>query len=163
MEIKEDNRIVATKESLKGSRKESSEERNASPALLVLRRILACRSEKKIALKKVESKSCCIEEKACCRKEDGAVRPEKNRALLCQNETKRDPIAKRTNCRPASSISVRKRHILDCTLQTSRIIYCPTDRTRPGGQHSQNFSHQHDGLTPVGKCSRSIDHVKCQE
>ena len=80
-------------------------------------------------------------------KEDGAVRPEENTALPCL----------------LFSVSVRKRHVLDCDPQISRIIYCPTDLTRPGGQHSQNFVHQDDDLTPVGKCSRLIDDVKCQE
>ena len=52
---KEDNSIVATKESLKGSRKESSVDRDATcPTLLVLRQ------------------------------EDGAVRPEKRKVLETQ-------------------------------------------------------------------------------
>ena len=55
MERKNDNRIVDTKESLKGSRKESSEVRDATcPTLLVLRQ------------------------------EDGAVRPEKRKFLEMQ-------------------------------------------------------------------------------
>ena len=108
-------------------------------------------------------------------KEDGAVRPEKNTAHLCRNETKRESHAKRTNCpprregcfgdlrerrrscpprrksKPAVSIPVRKRYILDCNLQISRIIYCPLDRARPGGQHSQNRISPIGGLTPIGK------------
>ena len=113
------------------------------------------RPEEKVALETLE-------------KEDRAVRPEENTALLCRNETKREPNAKRTNCPPRRrgyldtlvkedgavrpeentalpcllfSVSVRKCHVLDCDPQISRIIYCPTDLTRPGGQHSQNFLH----------------------
>ena len=103
-------RVVDTKESLKGSRKESSEDRDATcPTLLVLRQ------------------------------EDGAVRPEENTALLCL----------------LFSVSVRKCNILDCDLQISRIIYCPTDLTRHGGQHSQNWFHQ-DDKTPSGPYQSSV-------
>ena len=74
----------------------------------------------------------------------------------CCVETKRDAKVTRNerNAALLVSISVRKRHILDCLPQTSGIIYCPTVRTRPGGQHSQNWFHQDDGLTPVGESAQ---------
>ena len=155
-------------------------ERNACPTHLVLRQEDgAVRPEKKIAL---ETQSRVVtkrnakdtrneriarpEEKVALdtlEKEDRAVRPEENTALLCRNETKRELIAKRTNCPPRRrgyldtlvkedravrpeentallcllySVSVRKRHILDCQRLGSRITHCSPVHTRPGGQHS---------------------------
>ena len=70
-------------------------------------------------------------------KEDRAVRPEENTALLCL----------------LYSVSVRKRHILDCQRLGSRITHCSPVHTRPGGQHSQNLCTPIGGLTPTRYCA----------
>ena len=75
------------------------------------------RLEEKVALETLE-------------KEEGTVRPEEKKSSSFGIN----------RCPASCDISV-ERHILDCRPQTSRIIYCPTDRTRPGGQLSQNISH----------------------
>jgi len=51
----------------------------------------------KIALKEVKGKARQVE-KIAVEREDGAVRPEKNTAQFCRDETKRELNAKRTNC-----------------------------------------------------------------
>ena len=53
----------------------------------------------KIALKKVKGKARQVE-KIAVEREDGAVRPEKNTAQFCRDETKRERYAKRTHCPP---------------------------------------------------------------
>ena len=114
-----DTRGIYTKESLKGSRKESRGRKICPTTLLVLRQEDgAVRPEKKIALEthhrvvtKRNAKDTRNERIArpdeqvaldTLEKEDGAVRPEKKTTLFCRNETKRDPNAKRTKRRPVS-------------------------------------------------------------
>ena len=93
---KEDNRIVATKESLKGSRKESSVERDATcPTLLVLRQ------------------------------EDGAVRPEKRKVLETQQRVvvgaiKASPAVKKKLAVEKKTELSAQRKIQPCSAETKR-------------------------------------------
>ena len=75
----------------------------------------------------------CPEEKVALEtleKEEGTVRPEEKKSSSCGIG----------RCPASFDISV-ERHILDCKPQTSRIILCPKDRIRPGGQQSKYFAH----------------------
>ena len=96
VERKNDNRIVDTKESLKGSRKESSVERNATcPTLLVLRQ------------------------------EDGAVRPEKRKVLETQQRVvvgaiKASPAVKKKLAVEKKTELSAQRKIQPCCAETKR-------------------------------------------
>ena len=95
-ERKNDKRIVATKESLKGSRKESSVERDATcPTLLVLRQ------------------------------EDGAVRPEKRQVLETQQRVvvgaiKASPVVKKKLAVEKKTELSAQRKIQPCSAETKR-------------------------------------------
>ena len=95
-ERKNDKRIVATKESLKGSRKESSVERDATcPTLLVLRQ------------------------------EDGAVRPEKRKVLETQQRVvvgaiKASPAVKKKLAVEKKTELSAQRKIQPCCAETKR-------------------------------------------